>query len=192
MAESDRQEPLMSPDEARALMYEWVQNENLRRHGEAVAACLRAAAVAEGEDADLWETVGLLHDFDWERHPTLDEHPHKGVEILRGMGVDEVICRAVASHARHTGVSRETRLEKMLFACDELAGFINAVALMRPERLGGMTPKSVRKKMKDKAFAAAVSREDITDGAADLGVDLDAHIAFCIAALQPMAARLGL
>lgn len=182
----------MSPDQARELMYEWVSNENLRRHGEAVAACLRAYAEAAGEDADLWETVGLLHDFDWERHPTLDEHPQKGVAILREMGVDEVICRAVASHARHTGVSRETRLEKTLFAVDELAGFINAVALMRPERLVGMTPKSVRKKMKDKAFAAAVSREDITEGAADLGVALDEHIAFCIAALEPIAARLGL
>lgn len=182
----------MTPDEARRWLYEWVEAESLRRHCLAVATILQAYAEQAGEDADLWEAVGLLHDFDWERHPTLDLHPMAGVEVLRAAGVDETVCRAVASHARHTGVPRETPLEKTLFACDELAGFITAVALMRPTRLAGMEARSVRKKMKDKAFAAAVSREDIVDGAAELGVDLNEHINFCIAALQPIAAELGL
>jgi len=182
----------MTPEQALALQREWVTSDSLRKHMLAVAACLRAYAVKLGEPPDLWSAVGLIHDFDFERHPTLDEHPMAGVAELRRRGVDEVICRAVLSHGDLTGVPRESPLEKTLYACDELAGFIMAVALMRPERLQGMTASSVRKKMKTKAFAAAVRREDIIAGAEDLGVDLNEHIDFCIAALQPLASELGL
>jgi len=182
----------MNRDEALALQHEWVTSESLRGHMLAVATCVRAYAEHWGEDAEFWEVVGLLHDFDYERHPDLAEHPYVGVEELRRLGVDEVICRAILSHGDHTGVSRDSRLEKTLYACDELAGFIVAVALMRPEKLAGMTAKSVRKKMKQKSFAAAVNRDDIVRGAAELGVDLDEHIEHCIAALQPIPAELGL
>ncbi len=182
----------MNRDQALALQHAWVTSESLRGHMLAVAACVRAYAVDWGEDAALWEVVALLHDFDYERHPDLAEHPYAGVEELRRMGVEEVICRAILSHGDHTGVTRESRLEKTLYACDELAGFIVAVALMRPEKMTGMTARSVRKKMKQKSFAAAVNRDDILRGAAELGVDLDAHIDHCIAALQPIAADLGL
>lgn len=182
----------MNRDEALALQHEWVASASLRGHMLAVAACVKAYALEWGEDAALWEVVALLHDFDYERHPDLSEHPYVGVEELHRRGVDEVICRAILSHGDHTGVPRLTRLEQTLYACDELAGFIVAVALMRPEKLAGMTARSVRKKMKQKSFAAAVNRDDIVRGAEELGVALDAHIDHCIAALQPLAADLGL
>lgn len=182
----------MTRDEALALQSEWVENPSLRKHMLSVAACMAAYAVKLGEDADLYEVVGLLHDFDYERHPTQEEHPFVGVEELRRQGVDEVICRAILSHADYSGVTRESNLEKVLYACDELAGFLVACALMRPERLEGMTPKSVKKKMKSKGFAAGVNRDDIVSGAEDLGVPLDDHLAFCIAALRPLAAELEL
>ena len=182
----------MNRDQALALQHEWVSSESLRGHMLAVAACVKAYAATWGEDAELWEVVGLLHDFDFERHPTPEEHPFVGVEHLRTLGVDEAVCRAILSHADYSGVTRESRLEKTLYACDELAGFIVAVALMRPEKLAGMKPKSVKKKMKQKSFAAAIQRDDIINGAADLGIELDDHIAHCIAALQPVAAELGL
>jgi len=141
----------------------------------------------------LWGIVGLIHDFDYERWPSLEDHPYKGNEILKQRGYPEVITRAIMSHAEYTGVIRDTPMEKALFACDELAGFITAVALIKPGKsLTEVDAKSVRKRMKDKAFARKVNRDDIINGARDLGVDLDEHIAFCIEAMKPIAKELGL
>jgi predicted hydrolase (HD superfamily) len=154
---------------------------------------MRAYARKFGEDEDHWGIVGLIHDFDYEKYPSLDDHPYKGNEILAQRGVPEEIRRAIMSHADYTGVSRESNLEKALFACDELAGFITATALIKPNKsLAEVDAKSVRKRMKDKAFARSVSREDIINGAAGLGVDLDEHIAFCIEAMRGIAGELGL
>ena len=182
----------MTRDEALEILHEFTTNENLRRHAYAVEAAMRAYARKLGGDEDYWGNVGLLHDFDWEIHPTLEEHPLKGGEILRERGVDEQMIADIAAHAPHSGVPRDTPLRKALFAVDELTGFIVAVALMRPTKLEGMKPKSVRKKMKDKSFAAAVSREDIETGAAELGVDLSEHIALVIEAMQGISDELGL
>jgi predicted hydrolase (HD superfamily) len=141
----------------------------------------------------LWGIVGLIHDFDYEKYPSLEDHPYKGNEILKARGWPDVISRAIMSHAEYTGVTRDTPMEKALFACDELAGFITAVALIKPGKsLAEVDVKSVRKRMKDKAFARKVNRDDIVNGAADLGVDLDEHISFCIEALKSIAAELGL
>jgi predicted hydrolase (HD superfamily) len=167
----------------------------------AVEACMRACSRKFGngapdvskEDEDLWAIVGLIHDFDYERWPSLEEHPYKGNEILKLRGYPEVITRAIMSHAEYTGVTRDTPMEKALFACDELAGFITAVALIKPGKsLAEVDAKSVRKRMKDKAFARKVNRDDIINGARDLGVDLDEHILFCIEAMKPIAKELGL
>ena len=177
---------------AQALLEDWIANDALRRHCRAVEIAMRAYAAECGEDVDAWGVVGLLHDFDWERHPTLEQHPSAGEPVLAQLGYPAWFRRAILSHANHTGVARETALEHHLFACDELAGFIHACALMRPDKLMGMEPKSVKKKLKDKRFAANVSREDITDGADEIGRPLDDHIAFMIAALAPHAAELGL
>lgn len=175
------------------LLTEFTQSESLRKHALAVEACMRAYARKFGADEDLWGTVGLIHDFDYEKYPTPQEHPYKGNEILKQRGYSNEICRAIMSHAEYTGVTRDTPLEKALFACDELAGFITAVALVKPGKsLAEVEAKSVRKKMKDKAFARSVSRDDIINGARDLGVDLDEHIAFCIEALKEIAQQLGL
>jgi predicted hydrolase (HD superfamily) len=142
---------------------------------------------------DLWGIVGLIHDFDYEKYPSLEDHPYKGNEILKERGWPEIIRRAIMSHAEYTGVTRDSAMEKSLFACDELAGFITAVALIKPGKsLAEVDVKSVRKRMKDKAFARKVNRDDILNGAAALGVDLDEHIAFCIDAMKPIAADLGL
>ncbi len=142
---------------------------------------------------DLWGIVGLIHDFDYEKYPSLEDHPYRGNEILKERGWPEVIRRAIMSHAEYSGVTRETPMERCLFACDELAGFITAVALIKPGKsLAEVDAKSVRKRMKDKAFARKVNRDDIVNGAAALGVDLDEHISFCIAALRGIAAELGL
>ncbi len=158
-----------------------------------VEACLRAYARKFGEDEELWGVVGLIHDFDYEKYPSAEEHPYKGNAILAERGWPEDLRRAVMSHADYTGVSRDSKLEKTLFACDELAGFITATALVKPNKsLAEVDAKSVRKRMKDKAFARSVSREDIINGAADLGVDLDDHIAFCIEAMKQIAPELGL
>lgn len=175
-----------------AVVEEWIGNEALRRHCRSVEIAMRAYARELGEDEDAWGVVGLLHDFDWERHPTLAEHPSKGEPALAQLGYPEWVRHAILSHAAHTGVARTTALEHHLFACDELAGFIHACALMRPDRLEGMGPQSVRKKLKDKRFAANVSREDIAQGAEEIGRSLDDHIAFMIGALTPYAAELGL
>src|SRR5439155_27280851 len=180
-------------DAAWGLLTEFTQSESLRKHALAVEACMRAYAKKFGEDQDLWGIVGLIHDFDYEKYPTPEEHPYKGNEILKERGYSDEIRRAIMSHAEYSGVSRDTAMEKALFACDELAGFITACALIKPGKsLAEVDVKSVRKRMKDKAFARKVNRDDIINGAADLGADLDEHIAFCIEALKPIAQELGL
>lgn len=183
----------MTRDEAWRLLCEYTQSENLRKHALAVEACLRAYARKFGEDEEKWAVTALLHDFDYEIHPEAPDHPVKGEVILAERGVSEEIRRAVLSHATYTGVPRRSLLEKTLFACDELAGFIVAVALVKPNRsLAEVDARSVRKKMKDKAFARSVNREDIVQGAQELGVDLDEHIEFCARAMRERAAELGL
>jgi putative nucleotidyltransferase with HDIG domain len=180
-------------DRAWCLLTEFTQSESLRKHALAVEACMRAYARKNGADEDLWGLVGLLHDFDYEKYPTAEEHPYKGSEILKERGYSEEIRRAILSHAEYTGVPRLTPMEKTLFACDELAGFLTACALVKPGKsLAEVEAKSVRKKMKDKAFARSVNRDDIVNGAAALGVDLEEHIAFCIEAMKGIAAGLGL
>jgi predicted hydrolase (HD superfamily) len=209
-------------EQAWELLTEFTQSESLRKHALAVEACMRACARKYGSgahereehdfsfepalserseskgaagmpDEDLWGIVGLIHDFDYERWPSLEDHPYKGNEILKQRGYPEVITRAIMSHAEYTSVTRDTPMEKALFACDELAGFITAVALIKPGKsLAEVDAKSVRKRMKDKAFARKVNRDDIINGARDLGVDLDEHIAFCIEAMKPIAKELGL
>ena len=179
------------------LLTEFTQSESLRKHALAVEACMRAYArkLAPGsaEQEQLWGVVGLLHDFDYDRWPSLDEHPYKGNAILKERGYSEDIRKAIMSHAEYSGVPRETPMEKTLFACDELAGFITACALVKPGRsLAEVEAKSVRKKMKDKAFARSVNRDDIVNGAMDLGVDLEEHIGFCIEAMKGISAELGL
>lgn len=177
------------------LLTEFTQSESLRKHALSVEACMRAYArkFAANSAEELWGIVGLLHDFDYEKYPSLDDHPYKGNEILKERGYPEEIRKAIMSHAEYTGVTRDTPMEKALFACDELAGFITAVALIKPGKsLAEVDAKSVRKRMKDKAFARKVNREDIVNGAATLGADLEEHITFCIEALKPIAAQLGL
>jgi len=179
------------------LLTEFTQSESLRKHALAVEACMRACSGkyddGSPEAEDLWGIVGLIHDFDYERWPSLKDHPYRGNEILTERGCPEQIRRAIMSHAEYTGVTRDTPMEKALFACDELAGFITAVALIKPSKsLAEVDVKSVRKRMKDKAFARKVNREDIIQGAANLGVDLDEHIGFCIEAMKPIAKDLGL
>jgi putative nucleotidyltransferase with HDIG domain len=183
----------MTRNDAWCLLTEFTQSESLRKHALSVEACVRAYARRFGEDEELWGVVGLIHDFDYEKYPSAEDHPYKGNEILSQRGWSEEIRRAVMSHANYSGVSRASRLEKTLFACDELAGFITATALVKPNKsLAEVDAKSVRKRMKDKAFARSVSREDIINGAADLGVDLDEHIAFCVEAMRVIAPELGL
>src|ERR1700680_2028133 len=184
-------------EQAWGLLTEFTQSESLRKHGLAVEACMRAYArkfhAGSAPDEELWGVVGLLHDFDYEKYPSLDDHPYKGNEILKERGYSDEIRKAIMSHAEYTGVTRDTPMEKALFACDELAGFITAVALIKPGKsLAEVDTKSVRKRMKDKAFARKVNREDIINGAVGLGVDLDAHIGFCIEALKGIAGELGL
>jgi predicted hydrolase (HD superfamily) len=182
-------------DRAQAIeiLHEYTKSESLRRHALAVEACVTAYAVKFGEDQTEWSVTALLHDFDYEIHPNAPEHPRDGEPILAEKGVAPHIRRAILSHANYSGVPRESRLEKTLFACDELAGFIGAVALVKPSKsLSEVDVKSVRKKMKDKAFARSVSREDIVNGAAEMQQDLDEHIGFCIDAMRARAAELGL
>jgi len=180
-------------ESAWCLLTEFTQSESLRKHALAVEACMRAYARKLGQNEELWGVVALLHDFDYEKYPSLEDHPYKGNEILKERGWPEEIRRAIMSHAEYTGVTRDTPMEKALFACDELAGFITAVALVKPGKsLAEVDAKSVRKKMKDKAFARSVNRNDIVNGAAELGVDLEEHIAFCIDAMESIAEKLGL
>ena len=176
-----------------SLLTEYTLSESLRKHALAVEACMRAYARKLEGDEELWGLVGLIHDFDYEKYPTAAEHPYKGNEILKERGYSDEIRRAIMSHAEYSGVPRVTPMEKALFDCDELAGFITACALVKPGKsLAEVEAKSVRKKMKDKAFARSVNRDDIVNGAADLGVELEEHIAFCIEAMRGIAADLGL
>jgi putative nucleotidyltransferase with HDIG domain len=175
----------LSRDEAWTLLCEWTESDSLRRHMLAVEAAMRAYARKFGEDEELWGLTGLLHDMDYERYPDLETgHPRMAMAELERQGYPPELVRAVASHADFLGVSRDSPMEKTLFAVDELCGFVLAVAYVRPEGLTGMTPKSVKKKLKTPAFAAAVSRDDVTNGAEGLGVDLTEHLAFVIEALR--------
>lgn len=183
----------MTRDEALAILHEFTQTESLRKHAYAVEAAMRAYARKLGEDEELWGVVGLLHDFDYERYPTMPDHPFRGAEILRERGVDEEIVQAGLAHADFTDVPRDTPLRKAIFAVDELAGFIIAVALVRPSKqLADVEVKSVRKKMKDKGFAAAVSREDLQRGAEEMGVPLEEHIETVLEGMKLVAGELGL
>jgi predicted hydrolase (HD superfamily) len=186
------------------LLTEWTQSENLRKHALAVEICLTAMGEAEAERlglgepertalVELYSTTALLHDFDYERHPTAAEHPFVGVRELERLGWPEQMRTAILGHAQYSGVARETHLAKALFACDELAGFLTACALVKPTKaIADVEVAGVRRKMKDKAFARGVNREDIVQGAAELGVELDVHIAFCLEAMKRRAGVLGL
>ena len=185
-------EPL-SRDQAWDLFCSWTESESLRRHVLAVEAAMRAYARRFGEDEELWGLVGMLHDLDYERYPDLETgHPRMALEELRRQGFSDSFVRAVASHADFLEVSRDSLMEKTLYAVDELSGFVMACAFVRPEGIRGMTPKSVKKKMKTPAFAAAVDRDELRSGAADLGVDFDEHVALVISALEERASSLGL
>ena len=185
-------------DRALEILHEWVQSESLRRHCYAVADSMKHFAQLSGADADLWEAVGLLHDMDYERHPNLDQsategHPFVGVDWLRKNGWSDEVCRAILSHASYSGVGRETPMEKTLYAVDELSGFVMAVAYVRPSKsVQDVEVSSVKKKMKDKAFARAVNRGDIIHGAEELGTPLEEIIANVIQALRSDADRLGI
>jgi putative nucleotidyltransferase with HDIG domain len=170
----------------------YTQSEALRRHALAVEASVAAYARKLGEDEERWRVVALLHDFDYEIHPTLDEHPQDGAPILREEGWPEDVIEAILSHAEHLAMPRDTPLKKTLFACDELSGFVHACALVRPTGLEGLEPKSVKKKLKQPSFAAGVHRDEVYRGAEELGVELDDHIRTVVAALQPIARELGL
>jgi putative nucleotidyltransferase with HDIG domain len=192
-AQNMTNQPNLDRAQAWSLLCEYTQSESLRKHMLAVEACMRAYARKFGEDENQWGITGLLHDFDYEKYPTPAEHPFVGNKILEERGYPEEVRRAILSHADYSGVKRESRMEKTLYACDEIAGFITASALVKPNKsLAEVEAKSVRKKMKDKAFARSVSRDDIINGAADLGVDLEEHIAFCIEAMKGIAGDLGL
>jgi len=183
----------MERTEALAIVREFIKNENLVKHMFAVEAAMRFYAEKLDEDVELWGVVGLLHDFDWEIHPTLEGHPAAGAPILREKGVPEPIVRAILSHAEHTGIPRESLMEKALFACDEITGLITAVALVRPSRsLMDLKVKSVRKKWKDKHFAAGANREEMELGAEEFGVELSEHITNVIEAMRRIAPELGL
>jgi predicted hydrolase (HD superfamily) len=188
----------MTRDEALALMHEYTPSEALRKHMYAVEAAMRAYAVKHGEDVDPWGLVGLLHDFDYERYPNAahsatEEHPSHGVGVLRQRGVPEPVCRAILGHATYTGVPRDTVMAKTLFGVDELCGFLVACALVRPSKsLADLEVSSVKKKLKDKAFARGVNRDEVRQGAEELGLPLDEHIQFVLEALRPVEQTLGL
>jgi predicted hydrolase (HD superfamily) len=187
-----------------ALLTEWTQGESLRKHALGVETCVLAYGEAEAdrlgltgaareELLTLYATTALLHDFDYERHPSLDEHPFVGVQELARLGWPEATRTAILGHATYSGVARASHLAKVLFACDELSGFLTACALVKPSKaIADVEPAGVRKKLKDKAFARGVNRQDVIQGAEELGIDLDVHIAFCLAAMQRRAAELGL
>jgi len=179
-------------DRAWQTLTTYTKSESLLRHALAVEASVRAYAGKFGENEELWGCTALLHDFDYEIHPTLDKHPQDGAPILREEGYPEIVIEGVLSHAEHLGLPRDTMLKKTLFACDELSGFVCACGYVRPDGIETLAPKSVRKKLKQPSFAAGVHRDEVYRGAEELGVDLDEHIAFVIAALRPIAAELGL
>ena len=180
-------------DEAWQLVCEWTQSDSLRKHMLGVEAAMRAYAREQGEDEELWGVTGLLHDLDYERYPDLETgHPRKALEELPKLGYPQEVVDAVAGHATFLGVPRETRMAKTLFAVDELSGFVAACALVRPTGIHGMTPKSVKKKLKQPSFAAAVNRDEVRQGAEELGVDFDEHLRKVIAAMEQRAGELGL
>lgn len=183
----------MNRSEALAIVHEYIKNENLVRHMLAVEAAMRFYAEKYGEDPETWGLVGLLHDFDWEIHPTLAEHPQAGAPTLRERGVPETIVQAILSHADHTGVPRQSRMEKALYACDEITGLVTAVALVRPSRsLSDLEPSSIKKKWKDRAFAAGANREEIAKATEEFGIDLWDHVGNVILAMRRIAPDLGL
>src|ERR671937_2487200 len=184
--------PVPTREQAWETLTKYTQSEALRRHALAVEAAVAAYARKFGEDEELWRVTALLHDFDYEMHPTLDQHPQDGAPILRAEGYPEEVVEGILSHAEHLGLPRDTLLKKTLFACDELSGFVHACALVRPTGLEGLEPKSVRKKLKQPSFAAGVNRQDVYEGAEELGVELDDHIRFLIEAMRPIARELGL
>jgi putative nucleotidyltransferase with HDIG domain len=180
-------------DVAWAILTEFTQGDSLRKHARAVEASMRAYARRLGEDAERWGMAGMLHDFDYEMHPHAPHHPVKGAEILTARGVPPDVVYAILAHADYAGMPRVSRLDRALYACDELTGFVHACALVRPGKvISGLEPASVRKKLKDKGFARTVNRDDVYRGAAELGVELDAHIAFVVAALEGVAPEIGL
>jgi putative nucleotidyltransferase with HDIG domain len=180
-------------DEALAIVREHVKNENLVRHMLAVESAMRFYAAQFNEDVELWGLAGLLHDFDWEIHPTLEQHPQAGTAILEERGVPEIVVRAILSHANHTGVPRETQMQKALYACDEITGLITATALVRPSKaIADVKIKSLKKKWKDKSFAAGANRDEILEGSEEFGVDLWEHCGNVLSAMQGIAADLGL
>jgi len=183
----------MTRDEVLALVYEYIKNENLFKHMLSVETAMRFYAEKFGEDVDLWGNTGLLHDFDWEIHPTAEQHPRDGAPVLRERGVPEVMIRAILSHGNNTGVTRDSPMEKALNACDEITGLITAVARVRPSRsLYDLEPSSVKKKWKDKAFAAGTNREEMEEAARDFGVELWEHVGNVITAMRRIAPELGL
>ncbi|HEX4750826.1 MAG TPA: HDIG domain-containing metalloprotein [Bryobacteraceae bacterium] len=183
----------MNRDQAWQIVCEFVKSESLRRHMLAVETCMEAYAEKFREDKEQWRVTALLHDFDWEIHPAAPDHPMKGEPILAERGVDEAIRRAILSHATYSGISRDSLMEKALFACDELAGFLTACSYVKPGRsIEEVDVGSVKRKLKDKAFARNVNRDDIINGAQELGVPIDEHVAFCIDAMRRRAAELGL
>jgi putative nucleotidyltransferase with HDIG domain len=179
-------------DEAWETLTRYTKSESLVRHALAVEASTASYARRFGEDEELWRVAALLHDFDYEIHPTLDKHPQDGAPILREEGYPEEVIETVLSHAEHLSIPRDTPLKRALFACDELSGFVHACALVRPSGLEGLEPKSVKKKLKQPSFAAGVHRDEVYRGAEELGVELDEHIRNVVAALQPIAKQLGL
>lgn len=204
MTGAETSEKNFSRERAWELLCEWTQTENLRKHAQAVEICVTAYGAAEADRLgltgderakflELYSTTALLHDFDYERHPSAEEHPFVGVRELERQGWPQELRTAILGHAQYSGVPRVTHLDKVLFACDELAGFLTACALVKPtKKIADVEVPSVRKKMKDKAFARGVNREDVIQGAAELGVDLDAHIAFCLEAMKKRADEVGL
>jgi putative nucleotidyltransferase with HDIG domain len=182
----------MNRTEALTLLKEYTKNEALLKHMYAVEAAMRAYAKKFSEDEEKWAVVGLLHDFDYEMYPTAPDHPMKGSEILKERGYPEDVCRAILGHATYSGVPRDTLMAKVLYACDELCGFISAVAVIRPNKIADLEVSSVKKKLKDKRFAANVNREDITKGCEELNVPMDEHIQFVIDAMRAISGELGL
>ena len=184
---------MISRGQAWSVLTEFTRSDGLRKHACAVEASMRAYAAHYDEDPEAWGVAGMLHDFDYEMHPRAPHHPLKGAEILLSRGVPGEIVHAILAHADYGGMPRVSRLDRALYACDELSGFVHAVALVRPGRvITGLEPPSVRKKLKDKAFARTVNRDDVYRGASELGVDLDAHIAFVVSALTEVAPEIGL
>jgi len=183
---------MISYNDALSLMHEYTKSDALRKHMYAVESAMRAYARKFGEDEETWAITGVLHDFDYELYPAAPDHPTKGAQILRDKDYPEVIINAILGHASYTGVPRDTLMAKALYACDELCGFINAVAIIRPNKIADLEVPSVKKKLKDKAFAKNVSREEMEEGAKELGIPLDEHIKFVIEAMKLVASKIGL